>query len=431
MATRSRTVLICCALLAAALLVAAPAPAQDAPAAPHKPSILKSSCFACHSEFDDEDGPTAGYKEDIHFLKGFGCEDCHGGNPAAGGDGDMDAAHDEQMGFKGAPKRTLIPEFCASCHSDAAFMKRFAPDARVDQLAEYRTSVHGKRAAEGDGKVAVCSDCHGVHGILKVDDPRAPVYPTRVAEMCAGCHARADIMGPYGQEIDQFQEYKQSVHAAAIYEKGDTSAPTCNDCHGNHGAAPPGVGSVAYVCGNCHVREAGLFQEAEKRLEVDFTDALPCATCHSNHAIQRAFPEMIGVGPKSTCTDCHGEGEDTYDQIAKMGEARLKLEERLHEAAELLEVAERKGMEVGPDRYALQEGKDALVDLRVLAHSFDSERFLSAAGEGLAIADQGVEAGNQAFAELLFRRRGLAVSLVVILIFVVVLILKIRQMENA
>src|SRR6266540_7241295 len=32
---------------------------------------------------------------------------------------------------------------CGRCHSDAQFMKRYNPALRVDQVAEYATSVHG------------------------------------------------------------------------------------------------------------------------------------------------------------------------------------------------------------------------------------------------------------------------------------------------
>jgi hypothetical protein len=39
-------------------------------------------------------------------------------------------------------------------------MKTFNPAIRVDQLSEYRTSMHGKRNAMGDDKTAVCIDCH-------------------------------------------------------------------------------------------------------------------------------------------------------------------------------------------------------------------------------------------------------------------------------
>ena len=64
--------------------------------------------------------------------------------------------------------------------------------------------------------------------------------------------------------MDQLARWQQSVHARALVERGDLSAPTCNDCHGNHGAMPPGVESVTFVCGQCHGREASLFRASAK-----------------------------------------------------------------------------------------------------------------------------------------------------------------------
>ena len=48
-------------------------------------------------------------------------------------------------GFTGKIARTAVPKLCARCHSDANLMHRYKPQQRVDQLAQYQTSVHGKR----------------------------------------------------------------------------------------------------------------------------------------------------------------------------------------------------------------------------------------------------------------------------------------------
>ena len=66
-----------------------------------------------------------------------------------------------------------IPELCGHCHSDGAFMRKYNPSLRTDQLAQYKTSVHGKRLLQGDTKVAVCIDCHGVHDLRPASDPRS------------------------------------------------------------------------------------------------------------------------------------------------------------------------------------------------------------------------------------------------------------------
>ncbi len=411
-------------------MAAAPAFAAEEPAPP-KPRLAENSCIACHSQFDGELlEPTLHVEDDVHFRKGLACHDCHGGNPRAGGDGDPEAAHDPARGFLGKPARRDTPQFCARCHADANYMKRFDPHGRVDQLSEYLTSRHGQLLSTGDEKVAVCTDCHGVHGIRPVKDPRSAVHPTRVADTCASCHADAAYMQPYRIATNQVEEYRRSVHATALYDKGDLSAPTCNDCHGSHGAVPPGVDSVFNVCGSCHGREATLFREVEEKRGIDLSACIQCMICHGNHAVERPTDDMLGVGPNSTCTPCHAEGEPVYDDIAEMSEGLEGLKVRLETAHELLDRAERAGMEVGPDRFALQKAQDQLVEARVLAHGFDKDRFLKVTDEGTAVAEAGVAAGRQAFADLRFRRTGLALSLVVILAVIVALVLKVREIER-
>lgn len=401
---------------------------EPKPAAPPK---QESGCLTCHLELDGAAlEPAKHAADDIHFQTGLSCHDCHGGNPAAGLD-DPSLAHDTRKGWTGKPKRLEIPTFCARCHADAAFMKRFNPQTRVDQLSEYRSSVHGKRNAAGDERAAVCVDCHGVHGIRTVKDPRSRVHPTQVADTCARCHNDTALMGRYGIPANQPAAYKGSVHARALYDQGDLSAPTCNDCHGSHGATPPGVQSVAQVCGTCHSREATLFRETEKKKGLNLAACIQCVVCHDNHAIQTPVDEMIGVGPRSTCTSCHQPEDPAYLAADEMGRSIQGLSARLTEASHLLDRAERAGMEVSADRFALRKAQDQLVEGRVLAHSFDRDRLLAAVGEGMTAADLGVAAAQRAFAELRHRRLGLAVSLVVIVGVMIALALKLRELERS
>ena len=104
-----------------------------------------------------------------------GCADCHGGDPAAGRQGS--GPRSRRSGFKGTPSGQAVIATCARCHSDAELMRRYAPRQRVDQATEYATSVHGKRLAMGDTRVATCASCHGAHGIRAVNDAQSPVYP--------------------------------------------------------------------------------------------------------------------------------------------------------------------------------------------------------------------------------------------------------------
>lgn len=400
------------------------------PAPPHAPK-QESSCILCHKQLDGAALEPTKHLDDIHMQRGLSCHDCHGGDPTKGGDEDPSAAHDERKGWKGKPTRLQAPVFCARCHADAAYMKKFNPQIRVDQLSEYRTSVHGQRNAKGDDRTAVCIDCHGVHGIRGIKDPRSTVHPTRVADTCARCHDDAELMVRYGLETGQATAYKTSVHARAIYEGGDLSAPTCNDCHGSHGAAPPGVSTVAQVCGSCHTREGSLYRETEKKKPgLNLTPAIQCVTCHDNHAVHRPTDEMLGIGPKSTCTSCHGPETPQFKSAEGMGRAIQGLSARLAEAQTMLDRAERAGVEISEDRFALRTGHDHLVEARVLVHSFDEARFMAAVQEGVGAAETAVTAGERAFTELRQRRMGLAVSLVLIAAVMGGLVLKLREIER-
>ena len=306
-----------------------------------------TSCVVCHGDpavFEGEDLAIAqAHPEDVHARVGLSCHDCHGGNPDPALADDDAAAMDEGFAggpYVGAPARTEVPAFCGRCHSQPTIMRRYKPDARVDQEREYWTSSHGLALARGDTGVATCIDCHGSHDIQRVDAPESRVYPTRVAETCNGCHGDAEHMrgrtDPYGAPlpVDQFARWRQSVHAQALLEREDLSSPTCNDCHGNHGATPPGLESVAFVCGQCHGREAEIFRVSPKHPGFEDHNELldeageagcaechespqadlvglrrfsECTTCHGNHGIVRPTLAMFSALPEIPCDFCHGE----------------------------------------------------------------------------------------------------------------------------
>ncbi len=197
-----------------------------------------NTCLDCHGVLDPPLQVTADqFAQDIHSQKGLNCASCHGGDPTKS---DMDAMS-KASGFRGKIQRSQIPELCGWCHSDAAYMRRHNPSLRTDQLSQYKTSAHGKLLAQGNTKVAVCIDCHGVHDLRPASDTRSTVNPSNVAQTCSRCHSNAEYMKDYHIPTDQFAKYSVSVHHEAMTVQGDLSAPTCTTCHGNHGAAPPGV----------------------------------------------------------------------------------------------------------------------------------------------------------------------------------------------
>ena len=392
------------------------------------PAEKKNSCVECHSQMEGELAKQVPLvKADVHGARGLSCADCHGGDASRD---DMAAAMDPAKGFIGRPAPKDIPALCGSCHSNAELMKQFAPALRIDQEREYLTSVHGQRLKKGDQKVATCVSCHGTHGIRAINDPLAAVYPLNVAETCAKCHAKADYMKDYPIASDQYDTYKTSAHAQALYGRQDLSAPTCNDCHGNHGAAPPGIASIVNVCGQCHVRQSDLFAKSPHKSAFDAMGLGDCVACHSNHGIRQPNDEMVGVGEKSVCSTCHATPEDQGYRTAQQMRAQIDgLAVSLNGAADILGKAERAGMEVSRPKFDLNEARDALTHARVLIHAFSTDEVDKVIQPGLEIAAKSQRAGEAALHEWGYRRKGLAASLFFILFLAILVYLKVRQME--
>ncbi|HUE82940.1 MAG TPA: cytochrome c3 family protein [Pyrinomonadaceae bacterium] len=391
-------------------------------------SQRKNSCVECHLGLEGKIGdPARTIDHDIHLSRAMTCNDCHGGDPSQD---DKNAAKDPRKGYLGKPRTIDIPAFCGKCHNDAAFMRKFNPALRVDQEREYETSMHGQLLKSGNVQVATCISCHGVHGIRAVSDPLSSVYPLNVAETCATCHSSNDYMKPFKIPTDQYATYKTSVHAEALYERQDLSAPTCNDCHGNHGAAPPGIASVANVCGQCHARQGELFQASPHKVAFDNLGLGECIQCHNNHDIAAPGDEMIGTGENSVCIGCHQEGDKGFIAAASIRGKIDTLLASIDKASEILRRAEHSGMEVSRPKFELREAVDSATHARVLVHTSLPEEIEKVTGPGMNIAAKAYEQGEAALAELSFRRKGLAVSLVFIVFLVVLVYLKIREIEG-
>ena len=340
-----------------------------------KRTCKTDQCVDCHRNLDGElASPVRALQEDVHWQNGLSCAVCHGGAPE---EEDAAAAMNPARGFVGRPKAAETPRLCGKCHSDPTFMRRYNPGQRVDQEAEYYTSAHGRRLREGDGRVATCVSCHGRHGIRPVSHPQSHVYPTNVAGTCGTCHADSGYIGSR-LPTDQLRGYEASVHARALRQKNDLSAPTCNDCHGNHGASPPGVSSVANVCGACH-----------------------------------------------------SSGESGYGAAEAMSQTLRSLVQGVEEAEELVGKAERAGMEVSRARLRLGEAHDALINARVVVHTFSAEAVKKETQKGTAVALDAGRMGQQALDEFQFRRKGLFASLLVIGLALAAIYLKIREVERA
>ncbi len=409
------------AALAALLALPAAARAQEMP--------TSQACVSCHLKQRDPrlSAPAKTFKTDIHAQKGFTCLDCHGDVTHRGGDPRNIAPG---VGFLTKPDRRDIPAMCGRCHSDPAVMKKFNPMLRVDEVAEYKTSVHGKRLLGlGDTAVATCIDCHPAHRILPPSDPSSSVYATHVAATCGRCHSDTTRMARYHIPTNQVKLWTASVHGVQMLQKGDVSAPTCNDCHGNHGATPPGAADVPHVCGQCHAQVATIF-EGNGHDSIFTANKLPgCVTCHSNHDIVMPTDTLLTNRARTVCERCHAPGSPAAGQFITMRGLIDSLAGVETGSRHVLNQADNLGMDVSQAQFDLSNVTTALTTARTAIHSFRAESVARQIATGLHTANKAARQGQAALAEHSYRRLGLAISVPLILGLAAALWLRLRAIE--
>lgn len=228
-------------------------------------SLKGIECEACHNDIKVYPHPELKYQNTRELSRVYyqTCEKCHSANyektldsmhaqSAKAGNleapicTDCHGAHDVRPPDQ---PRSLISETCRECHTDI-----------VDT---YRQSVHGAALMEDENTdVPVCTDCHGVHNI---QDPRTVQFRVAEPELCAGCHANAELMNKYGLSADVYSIYKRSWHGVdvSVYKaKWPTiwhDSAICSDCHGIHDIRATGdpqsmvnPDNLLTTCQQCH-----------------------------------------------------------------------------------------------------------------------------------------------------------------------------------
>lgn len=325
------------------------------------------------------------HKASVH-ADALACVDCHGGDPTA--QRDKEKSHDPAKGFQGKIPRAKVPELCGNCHADPQRMHAYG--LPTDPLAQYRTSIHGQALfGKGDSNVAVCIDCHGVHGILPAHDPRAPTARANQPATCGRCHADAARMTPYGVPADTVKRFVESVHGRALLVEKSRGAPACTDCHGSHGAVPPGVRDIVQVCGQCHEHTAEEYRRSPHFVAKDMRclacheeeakkDPLgyagqQCTACHGTHDIAAADRAMFQGNAVGHCGHCHRKDEAARGAAEAILGGTRRLEEAMQRTREQLTEAKGKGLFIDHEQIYLRESERVLVFVKPLAHSLDLE----------------------------------------------------------
>ena len=285
---------------------------QDKDTMPHREDsdfvVGSEGCWTCHEDESDE--------YEIHGRLGVGeavdmpsCSSCHGDHDILPSSVKLSKVHPVNL-----------PATCGQCHEDLDLIKKydiiFEHPVRV-----FQNSVHGKAAKGGIYTAATCNDCHSVEGtahkIYSAGDPVSPVNHFNIPTTCGQCHR--------GIEND----FWDGIHGILV-KRGETSAPVCTHCHGEHGIISPSDSrspvSRARVaeatCTPCHESTTlneryGLpagriarFVDSYHGLKSKAGDlhVANCASCHGVHRILPSSDPTSTIHPdnlQNTCGECH------------------------------------------------------------------------------------------------------------------------------
>ena len=371
--------------------------------------IKGNNCIICHSaDWDKMQGS-------VHAQHQITCDRCHGGDPTKE---DAQEAKAPGTSFVAVPDKKQIAERCGECHADVEAMNFYG--IATDQLARYKTSAHGKLLFEhNDEHGAVCTDCHGYHDVVAVTDPQSPVYPLNLPTICNRCHGDKAIMAPYKHSTDIFEQYKNSVHGVALFQKHDLGVATCVQCHGSHGAMPPGVRDISDTCGKCHINEKKYFMESPHAQAAE--GYFPgCAACHDYHGIQKPSTQMYD----SACLNCHDQKDEAFQRGQKIKEMIDSSGRALSDAKALVKQAAMEGIFVDEEAASLEEAKTSVLEMAPRQHSLSVEKISELSGKALSLTD-GIKKGIQE-KRVALKWRKVALIPLWIFIFFMVVVLRMR-----
>ncbi len=229
---------------------------------------------------------------------------------------------------------------CIDCHQRNAIVPHQSPQVRSRRdfaLAEYdlckrchfenytRTldSMHFDAMAEGKEDAPVCTDCHGAHTVIRLEESR-----TKIAKTCSTCHD------------DIYEEYAASVHGSALSEEDNPDVPVCITCHGVHNISSATTASFRQasvgLCAGCHGNKelmtkyeistdvlktylddfhgktVGFYQEQASEV---WPDVAVCTDCHGVHDMKHADDpgsRVIKENLVTTCRKCHPDASTNF-----------------------------------------------------------------------------------------------------------------------
>lgn len=224
--------------------------------------------------------------------------------------------NDSPSAGKTHARSTATPErvaSCPDCHQklweDAQKNNTAASKPRLGVVAAnieaYKNSFHAKIKKGDTQPLAFCEDCHSSHtfNVPPKESPQRSTWKLSTAEVCGEkCHS------------DQLDEYKESVHGKAVYDKQDAKAATCIDCHTSHSvgntSAVPIKLAITANCGNCHTDEYKSYKATYhgQVSTLGYGNTAKCFDCHGSHgiaAVKDPASKVHADNRLETCQSCH------------------------------------------------------------------------------------------------------------------------------
>jgi len=187
-------------------------------------------CVRCHKE------QAADHFASVHQLNDVSCSDCH------------DDIH-KHRSWKNDKNKAVAK--CTGCHDDHE---------------DYLESVHGKAVAAGNPDSAACHDCHGLHRVEPLGDPKSHMNREFHTKVCLRCHANHEMMARNGVFSVAVDTYMESYHGKNYRLGSPDKVAGCADCHTSHTVLPKddprssvNPANLVGTCAQCHPNATPLF----------------------------------------------------------------------------------------------------------------------------------------------------------------------------